>query len=111
MSMQPSNVELDEFGLPKANPLPVQRSTDSFLEKCKKQPLVPAFSLATVGMLAYGLFSFKNNKPGASQRAMRLRVVAQGLTIAAMIGYLGVTGEGPLGEIAQAVREHQSNGK
>jgi hypothetical protein len=103
--------ELDEHGLPRANPSPVEshKSGDSFIEKCKKQPLVPLFAVGTLGVLGYGLMSFRGAEISNSQRAMRLRVVAQGATLAAMVGYLGFVGEGPIGEIMNAIKEKSAS--
>lgn len=42
--------------------------------------------LATVGALAYGLLQFKRGNMKKSQQAMRLRVLAQGGTVLALIG-------------------------
>lgn len=41
--------------------------------------------LATVGALTFGLFQFKRGNAARSQLAMRLRVVAQGGTVIALI--------------------------
>lgn len=45
-------------------------------------------ALATVGALSYGLWCFRSGKPKMSQNMMRLRIVAQGFTITALV--LGV---------------------
>ncbi len=42
--------------------------------------------LATVGALSFGLVSFKRGNMAMSQTMMRLRVVAQGGTVLALIG-------------------------
>ena len=41
---------------------------------------------ATITALSLGLWNFKSGRSQASQRMMRMRVVAQGFTVAALIG-------------------------
>lgn len=49
---------------------------------------------ATVGALSYGLWSFRTGKTRMSQQMMRLRIVAQGFTITALVvGVLMTTGK------------------
>lgn len=48
--------------------------------------------LATVSALSYGLWSFKTGQRKVSQQMMRLRIVAQGLTITALV--IGVMATG-----------------
>lgn len=65
-----------------ASPDRLQRG---FWEKLKENPWVPLGSLATGAVLASGLFAFYKGKVGMSQSMMRLRVVAQGLTVAILV--------------------------
>ena len=46
--------------------------------------------LATVGALSFGLVSFKRGNMLMSQNMMRLRVVAQGGTVLALIGGIAI---------------------
>lgn len=45
-------------------------------------------ALCTVGALSYGLWSFRKGQVRMSQKMMRMRVAAQGLTIVAIMGGL-----------------------
>ncbi|KFO03453.1 hypothetical protein N312_05680, partial [Balearica regulorum gibbericeps] len=54
----------------------------------------PPFSagcLCTVGVLTYGLISFKRGNIRQSQLMMRARILAQGFTFAALLGGMVVT--------------------
>lgn len=64
----------------------------SFLDKCKEEPLVPAGALTTALVLCGGLYSFKVGDRKTGQLMMRLRIVAQFGTVAAMIGYAAGAG-------------------
>lgn len=56
------------------------------------QPLsLPAGCLCTVGILAYGILCFKRGNTRRSQLMMRARVLAQGFTIAAVVGGMMAT--------------------
>ena len=48
-------------------------------------PLLHAGALATVGALSFGILQFKRGNVARSQLAMRMRVVAQGGTIVALV--------------------------
>ncbi|KFV05476.1 hypothetical protein N339_04504, partial [Pterocles gutturalis] len=47
--------------------------------------------LCTVGVLTYGLISFKRGNTRRSQLMMRARILAQGFTFAALLGGMVVT--------------------
>ncbi|NXM32594.1 HIG2A protein, partial [Oxyruncus cristatus] len=64
---------------------------DKFLRKTRENPLVPLGCLCTVGVLTYGLISFKKGDIRRSQLMMRARVLAQGFTFAALLGGMVVT--------------------
>ncbi|OXB61386.1 UNVERIFIED_CONTAM: hypothetical protein H355_008241 [Colinus virginianus] len=64
---------------------------DKFVRKTRENPLVPLGCLCTLGVLTYGLISFKRGNTRHSQLMMRARVVAQGFTLAAMLGGMVVT--------------------
>lgn len=50
--------------------------------------------LTTVGILGYGLYNFRHGKTRMSQRMMRWRIIAQGLTIVAIgVGVIATSGE------------------
>ncbi|NWH52553.1 HIG2A protein, partial [Fregata magnificens] len=54
----------------------------------------PSFSagcLCTVGVLTYGLLSFKRGNTRQSQLMMRARILAQGFTFVALLGGMVVT--------------------
>lgn len=64
----------------------------SLWQRCKEDPLVPIGCVVTAGILAFGLITMTRNQQQLSQRVMRARVVAQGVTIALVgIGSLGYT--------------------
>uniref|UniRef100_A0A8C3GPU3 HIG1 domain-containing protein n=1 Tax=Cairina moschata TaxID=8855 RepID=A0A8C3GPU3_CAIMO len=74
--------------------LPVFREEgfgDKFLRKTRENPLVPLGCLCTVGVLTYGLISFKRGHTRRSQLLMRARILAQGFTFAALLGGMAVT--------------------
>ncbi|NXN11240.1 HIG2A protein, partial [Indicator maculatus] len=64
---------------------------EKFLRKTRENPLVPLGCLCTVGVLTYGLISFKRGNIRRSQQMMRARVLAQGFTIVALLGGMVVT--------------------
>ncbi|KAM3964952.1 HIG1 domain family member 2A, mitochondrial [Aphomia sociella] len=63
----------------------VETTKEKFIRKITENPFVPIGCLATTGALSYGLWSFKTGKTKVSQQMMRLRIVAQGFTIAALV--------------------------
>ncbi|NXG53748.1 HIG2A protein, partial [Psilopogon haemacephalus] len=76
------------------SPLPVFREEgfgEKFLRKTRENPLVPLGCLCTVGVLTYGLISFKRGNIRRSQQMMRARVLAQGFTFVALLGGMVVT--------------------
>ncbi|KAG5527285.1 hypothetical protein RHGRI_028248 [Rhododendron griersonianum] len=74
-------------------------TTDSELEglfeqkKRVKNPLVPVGAFITAGVLAAGLISFRMGNSQLGQHLMRARVVAQGATVALMVGTAYYYGE------------------
>ncbi|KAL0880117.1 hypothetical protein ABMA27_002603 [Loxostege sticticalis] len=56
-----------------------------FSRKFSENPFVPIGALATAGALSYGLWSFRTGRTRMSQQMMRLRIVAQGFTITALV--------------------------
>ncbi|KAJ0183255.1 hypothetical protein K1T71_001231 [Dendrolimus kikuchii] len=56
-----------------------------FVRKFTENPFVPIGCLATAGALSYGLWSFRTGRKRMSQQMMRLRIVAQGFTITALV--------------------------
>ncbi|CAK9177215.1 unnamed protein product [Ilex paraguariensis] len=60
---------------------------DLFGEKKRvRNPLVPIGAFMTAGVLTAGLISFKTGNSHLGQKLMRARVVAQGATVALMVG-------------------------
>ncbi|KAG5181331.1 hypoxia induced protein conserved region-domain-containing protein [Tribonema minus] len=53
-----------------------------FAEKFKEEPMVPIGMGITLGFLGFGVFSFIRGNSVMSQRMMRGRVLAQGVTLA-----------------------------
>ncbi|CAI9111073.1 OLC1v1011208C1 [Oldenlandia corymbosa var. corymbosa] len=54
--------------------------------KRKRNPLVPIGAFITAGVLTAGLISFRQGNSQLGQKLMRARVVAQGATVAIMVG-------------------------
>ncbi|KAF0914821.1 hypothetical protein E2562_031924 [Oryza meyeriana var. granulata] len=71
-STPPPPMHMDEFALEGKRPV--------------KNPFVPIGALVTAGVLAAGLVSFRYGNAQLGQKLMRARVVAQGATVALMIG-------------------------
>ncbi|KAG2643173.1 RING-H2 finger protein ATL48-like [Panicum virgatum] len=71
-----------------APPSPPFHMEDFQLEGKKpvKNPFVPIGALVTAGVLTAGLISFRYGNSQLGQKLMRARVVAQGATVALMIG-------------------------
>ncbi|CAH1155969.1 unnamed protein product [Phaedon cochleariae] len=65
--------------------LPLESTYQKLIRKFNENPFVPIGCLATAGALVYGIWSFRTGQRKMSQYMMRTRVVAQGLTILAMI--------------------------
>merc|ERR1711991_42771 len=61
------------------------RVSRGFWAKLADNPWVPLGALATGAVLSSGMYAFYKGKVGMSQSMMRLRVVAQGLTVAALM--------------------------
>eukprot|EP00794_Sanderia_malayensis_P005475 gene5475-6159_t len=57
-----------------------------FKRKIKENPLVPAGMAATVAALVYGIYGFQKGDQKLQQRMMRTRVIAQGATVAVLVG-------------------------
>ncbi|KAI3970528.1 hypothetical protein MKX01_024175 [Papaver californicum] len=68
---------------------------DALFRKKKrvKSPLVPMGALMTAGVLTAGLISFRQGNSNLGQKLMRARVVAQGATVAFMVGTAYYYGE------------------
>ncbi|KAM8798815.1 HIG1 domain family member 2A, mitochondrial [Eudromia elegans] len=86
-------------GPPELPPLPPvfreEGFRDKFLRKTRENPLVPLGCLCTAAVLAWGLVSFKRGNVRRSQLLMRARVVAQGFTVAALLGGMAVAAARP----------------
>ncbi|KAJ8753546.1 hypothetical protein K2173_022787 [Erythroxylum novogranatense] len=75
----------------------VEPTLEQFLEEKKRirNPLVPVGALMTAGVLTAGLISFKRGNSQLGQTLMRARVVAQGATVALMVGTAFYYGDNP----------------
>ncbi|XP_070495730.1 HIG1 domain family member 2A, mitochondrial [Chironomus tepperi] len=62
-----------------------ETAKEKFIRKFKANPLVPIGCLATAGALSFGLYSFKQGERKMSQMMMRVRILAQGLTVGALV--------------------------
>ncbi|KAI4336110.1 hypothetical protein L6164_014679 [Bauhinia variegata] len=73
-------------------------SLEIFEEKKRvRNPWVPVGALVTAGVLTAGLISFRQGNSQLGQLLMRARVVAQGGTVALMVGTAYYYGENPWG--------------
>ncbi|XP_045769629.1 HIG1 domain family member 2A, mitochondrial [Maniola jurtina] len=63
----------------------VETTKEKFIRKFSENPFVPIGCLATAGALSYGLWCFRTKRSKLSQKMMRVRIVAQGFTIAALV--------------------------
>ncbi|KAK7793544.1 hypothetical protein R5R35_000385 [Gryllus longicercus] len=68
----------------------IESTEQKFIRKFKENPLVPIGCTVTLGALTYGLWSFRHGRSQMSQYMMRLRIVAQGFTIVAMLVGIGL---------------------
>ncbi|KAJ1724906.1 Respiratory supercomplex factor 1, mitochondrial [Coemansia erecta] len=62
-------------------------SPNSIIGKIKEEPLVPLGFFATVGAFLYAAHGMHRGNNSQTQWGMRARVVMQGLTVAALLGY------------------------
>ncbi|XP_055681114.1 HIG1 domain family member 2A, mitochondrial [Lutzomyia longipalpis] len=62
-----------------------ETTKEKMKRKIKENPLVPIGCLATAGALSYGLWSFRRGEKRMAQMMMRTRIVAQGLTVVALM--------------------------
>ncbi|CAG9787800.1 unnamed protein product [Diatraea saccharalis] len=63
----------------------IETFSEKFQRKFNENPFVPIGALATAAALSYGLWSFRTGQKRMSQNMMRLRIVAQGFTITAVV--------------------------
>ena len=74
---------------PMAMMMPEARGWDYFVKRSQEEPLVPIGAAVTVFSLAFGLNALRNNNKTLQSRAMKGRVIAQGITaIAVMYGIM-----------------------
>jgi len=64
---------------------------EKLIRKFKENPFVPIGCGLTAFALIYGLQSFRHGKQRMSQNMMRLRIGAQGFTIAALLVGIGIS--------------------
>jgi len=92
MSGNPRPATLDsEVWMPPE--LKEQSGTERFLERSKKEPFIPLGLAGALGVLAYGAYSYKNRSAAftLSRYIVRLRVLAQGTVLAAIMAGVGYT--------------------
>ena len=70
--------------------IPQIPATDEWYQERKRSPLVMAGALITGAILGAGLFAYKSGNKNMSQTMMRARVIAQGATVALMMGTSGM---------------------
>ncbi|KPJ19854.1 HIG1 domain family member 2A [Papilio machaon] len=63
----------------------IETFKEKFVRKFGENPFVPIGCLATAGALSYGLWCFRTGRTKLSQQMMRMRIVAQGFTITALV--------------------------
>lgn len=64
---------------------------EKLIRKFKENPFVPIGCGFTAFALIYGLQSFRHGKQRMSQNMMRMRIGAQGFTIAALLVGIGIS--------------------
>jgi hypothetical protein len=64
----------------------IETKEQKFKRKIAANPLIPLGTAITNGVLMVGIFSFAMKKTRLSQLMMRARVIAQGGTVAALVG-------------------------
>ena len=68
-----------------------ETALDKLIRKSLKDPVVPIGVLVTTGVLIAGLRAFNRGDKQQSQRLMRYRILAQGLTVVGMmVGVIGL---------------------
>ncbi|NWX23400.1 HIG2A protein, partial [Aegotheles bennettii] len=70
---------------------PLPGSAEPSLRSLSSLSSLSAGCLCTLGILTYGLISFKRGNTRHSQLMMRARILAQGFTFAALLGGMVVT--------------------
>ncbi|KAK6178017.1 hypothetical protein SNE40_012861 [Patella caerulea] len=82
--------EFDYMPIPREDlGAPIETNYDRFIRKSKENPFVPMGMGVTTLALSYGLYQMKTGDRQMSQRMMRVRIVAQGATVVAlMVGVL-----------------------
>lgn len=83
---QASQESLSYVSAPNVDLRPPENFREKFIRKTKENPLVPIGLLATVAILVNGVRSMTKGDRQMSQKMMRARVVAQGFTVAALVG-------------------------
>lgn len=85
---QPTRMEKGSAAGGSSRPPPMPSLEDFPFEGKKpvKNPFVPIGALVTAGVLTAGLVSFRYGNSRLGQKLMRARVVAQGVTVALMVG-------------------------
>ncbi|XP_026467061.1 HIG1 domain family member 2A, mitochondrial [Ctenocephalides felis] len=63
-----------------------ETTREKLIRKMKENPVVPFGCLVTAVVLGMGLANFRKGDMAKSQKYMRLRVLAQGFTVAALMG-------------------------
>ena len=65
---------------------------DKLVRKTIKDPIVPIGVAVTTGVLLAGLLAFNRGDKARSQKLMRYRILAQGVTVVGMMaGVIGLT--------------------
>ncbi|CAK1555342.1 unnamed protein product [Leptosia nina] len=62
-----------------------ETTKEKFARKFNDNPFVPLGCAATAGALSYGLWCFRTGRTQMSQNMMRMRILAQGFTITALV--------------------------
>lgn len=81
-----SQESLSYVAVPRTDLPPPETFREKFVRKTKENPLVPIGLVATVAILVNGVRQMTRGDRAKSQSMMRARVVAQGLTVAALVG-------------------------
>ncbi|KOB67009.1 HIG1 domain family member 2A [Operophtera brumata] len=92
-SNEPTDLDWVQLRQEMGNTHHVESTRDKLVRKISENPFVPIGCFATAGALSYGLWSFRTGRRQMSQKMMRLRIVAQGFTITALVLGVMMTGK------------------
>jgi len=90
MSNDPRTVPAEVWIPPQSDEL---SGTEKLIQRSKKEPFIPLGLAAGLGVVGYGVYSYKNRSAAftLSRYVVRLRVLAQGTVLTAILAGVGYT--------------------